>query len=205
MDTEPADGTYDVAVVGGGIAGLATAWHLRDLDVLVLEASDRLGGRIKSEPRGDVWLNFGAHVFGGSGSATGRLLDATGVQAEQVEGRLAAVALGGRVVASGMVETYPFRLPLPLASRAALVRACLTQIVPDDDGVTVRYQRGDTEYVARAQHAVVATPAYVTRQIVSGLPAETAAALDAMRYGPYVVGSFLTGETGPTPWDGLYA
>src|ERR1700712_5214353 len=98
MVTEPVDATHDVVVVGGGIAGLATAWHLRGLDVLVLEASERLGGRISSEPRGDVWLNFGAHVFGGEGSATGRLLTETGVNAAQVEGRLAAVALGGRVV-----------------------------------------------------------------------------------------------------------
>src|SRR2546423_7292448 len=113
----------EVVVVGGGIAGLAAAWHLRGLDVLVLEAADRLGGRIRSEPRGEVWLNFGAHVFGGPESATGGLLSATGVTAAQVEGRLAAVALGDRVVASGMVETYPFRLPLPLRSRAALVRA----------------------------------------------------------------------------------
>ena len=58
--------TCDVVVVGGGIAGLATAWHLRDLDVVLLEAGDRLGGRIRSEPRGEVWLNLGAHVFGGA-------------------------------------------------------------------------------------------------------------------------------------------
>src|SRR3954470_18761245 len=108
--------TCDAAVVGGGVAGLASAWHLRDLDVVLLEAGDRLGGRIRSEPRGEVWLNLGAHVFAGAGSAAGRLIAATGVSAAQVEGRLAAVALGDRVVASGMVETYPLRLPLPLRS-----------------------------------------------------------------------------------------
>jgi protoporphyrinogen/coproporphyrinogen III oxidase len=113
----------DVLVVGGGLAGLAAAWHLRDLDVLVLEAEETLGGRIRSKSRGDLWLNFGAHVFGSPGSAAGRLIAATGVEAVQVPGRLAAVALGGRVLAGGMVETYPFRLPLSLRSRLALIRA----------------------------------------------------------------------------------
>ena len=50
-------------VVGAGIAGLAAAWHLRDLDVVVLESEQRVGGRIRSEPRGDYWLNLAAHVF----------------------------------------------------------------------------------------------------------------------------------------------
>jgi protoporphyrinogen/coproporphyrinogen III oxidase len=319
MVTKPVDSIHDVVVVGGGIAGLATAWHLRGLDVLVLEASERLGGRIRSEPRGDVWLNFGAHVFGGEGSATGRLLTETGVQAAQVEGRLAAVALGDRVVASGAVETYPFRLPLPLRSRAALVRAGLklrlavrrygavaaerpgesaaarqlrmleflddrsfsdfigplppdvdaifratlnrssgepeelaagygigyfhlvwnrdaglsrnilggpsrlidalaagidgpihtsaqvTEVDPGPDGVTVRYLERGVEHEVRARSAVVATPAFVTRDIVRGLPADTDAALANVRYGPYVVGAFLTAETRPMPWDDLYA
>ena len=38
-----------VVVVGGGITGLATAWFLRnDADVTLLEASDRLGGKIRT-------------------------------------------------------------------------------------------------------------------------------------------------------------
>jgi len=311
--------TCDAVVVGGGIAGLASAWHLRDLDVVLLEAGDRLGGRIRSEPRGEVWLNLGAHVFGGPASATGQLIAETGVDAAQVEGRLAAVALGDRVVASGRVETYPFRLPLSLRSRAALVRAGLvlrlavrryasvaaerpgesaadrqqrlldflddrsfseyvgplpddvdailratlnrssgepeelaagygigyfhlvwnrsaglsrnilggpgrlvealvsglegqirlgadvTQVVADRDGVLVHYRDAGVEHELRAGSAVVATPAFVTREIVSGLPTETADALEAMRYGPYVVGAFLTDETRPMPWDDLYA
>jgi oxygen-dependent protoporphyrinogen oxidase len=313
------NGSHDVVVVGGGIAGLAAAWHLRDLDVVVIDSSDRVGGRIRSEERGEVWLNFGAHVFGGVDSATGRLIAETGVHAAQVEGRLAAVALGDRVVASGMVETYPFRLPLPVRSRAALVRAGValrlavrryaavaaarpgetaaerqqrmlnflddrsfsdfigslppdvdaifratlnrssgepeelaagygigyfhlvwnrgsglshnilggpsrltdalaagvegriltgaeaTKVVAVDDGVLVQYRRGDAEHEVRARHAVVATPSFVTREIVQGLPPDAAAALAAMRYGPYVVGAFLTDETRAMPWDGLYA
>ena len=116
---------HDVVVVGGGIAGLSAAWALRDLDVVVLEASDRVGGRIRSERRGRYWLNFGAHVFAGAGSATDRLLRESGVEAVDIPGVLTALELGGRVVAGGRVETYPFRLPLSPASRLALVRAGL--------------------------------------------------------------------------------
>jgi oxygen-dependent protoporphyrinogen oxidase len=109
-------------VVGAGIAGLSAAWELRDRNILVLEATDRVGGRIKSEPRGAYWLNLGAHVFGGLDSATGRLLQQLGVEAVTVPGILTAVALNGRIVSSGRIETYPFRLPIALDERLALIR-----------------------------------------------------------------------------------
>jgi oxygen-dependent protoporphyrinogen oxidase len=45
--------SVDVAIVGGGIAGLTVAWQLQrqrpDLNIAVLEASDRPGGRIRTE------------------------------------------------------------------------------------------------------------------------------------------------------------
>jgi protoporphyrinogen/coproporphyrinogen III oxidase len=306
----------DVVVVGGGIAGLAAAFALRDRDVVVLEAADRVGGRIYSEPRRDVWLNFGAHVFAGVGSASGKLLEALDVHAVQVPGRLAAVSLNGKIVASGAVETFPFRLPMDLRSRIALVRAgsrlrlavrryaqiasvrdgekpaerqrrmleflddrSFSQFIgplpPDVDAMfrsTLTRSSGEPEELAagygigyfhlvwdkkgglsrnilggsgvvidalsaalgnrvrlsarvtsvgrsgdgvrvdcsdtnsiEARAAVVATPAYVTRQIVTELPSDTAAALDAIPYGPYVVAAFLTNESGPMPWDDLYA
>jgi protoporphyrinogen/coproporphyrinogen III oxidase len=109
-------------VVGGGIAGLTAAWGLRGCDVLVLEREHRLGGRIRSEPRAPYWLNVGAHVFGGPGSATGRLLEEAGVEAVPVPGHLAAVELRGKVVAGGRPELFPLRLPLSLSERLALVR-----------------------------------------------------------------------------------
>jgi protoporphyrinogen/coproporphyrinogen III oxidase len=310
---------YDVVVVGAGIAGLAAAWELRDHDVLVLESEARIGGRIWSERRGDYWLNFGAHVFGSPGTATGRLLADTGVHAVQVPGRLAAASLGGRIVAGGPVELFPFRLPMPVRSRLALVRAgiklrraverysriaaprpgeeaaerqdrmlsflddrsfsefigplpedvdalfrstltrssgepevlaagygigyfhlvwnrseglsrniiggssvlvealargvgdrirtatCAISVRCEGDGVRVRYLEGAAEREVRARAAVVATPAHVSREILHDLPAETAAALERIPYGPYVVAAFLTREQRRMPWDEIYA
>ncbi|MEO5633657.1 NAD(P)/FAD-dependent oxidoreductase [Gaiella sp.] len=306
----------DVVVIGGGIAGLTAAYSLRDLDVVLLEVADRAGGRIFSEPRGENWLNFGAHVFGGEGSGTGQLLRELGVGAEAVPGRLAAVSLNGKLVSSGPVESFPFRLPMPLRSRAALVRTGIrlrlavreyAKIAAPRDGEdpAARQQRmldfmddrsfaefsgelpedvdllfrstltrssGEPEELAAgygvgyfhlvwdrkgglsrnilggsgvvidalaaalgdrvclgtrvrsvertvegvrveieggapidAKTAIVATPAYATREIVADLPADTEAALAAIPYGPYVVGAFLTNETGAVPWDDLYA
>jgi protoporphyrinogen/coproporphyrinogen III oxidase len=313
------EGRHDVVVVGGGIAGLAAAWNLRDADVVLLETGERVGGRILSYPRGDAWMNLGAHVFGGAETAAGRLIDETGVEAASVPGRLAAVSLRGRLVATGPVETYPFRLPLSPRSRVALARAGLklrlavrryariarprpgedaaerqqrmldflddrsfaefigplpedvdallrctltrssgepeelaagygvgyfhlvwnrdeglsrnivggsarltdalaaglgdrirrdarvTLVEQTDDGVRVLYGRAGREHELRAQSAIVATPAYETRRIVAGLPAETASALDQVRYGPYAVAAFLTNRRAGVPWEEVYA
>jgi protoporphyrinogen/coproporphyrinogen III oxidase len=309
----------EVVVVGGGIAGLSAAWELRDRDVVVLEAENRVGGRLMSEHRGPYWLNFGGHVVGGPETATGRLLDATGVEAAELPGVLAGLAVGGRLLARGRVETYPLRLRLPAADRIALVRAGarlrlavaeygrvsrlrpgeseperrarvlafrddatfsnflgpvrpavdavfratirrssgepeevsagygigyfqlvwdrdrgltrtmvggssrlpeaivaelggrvvtgrrVSSVEPGPAGVVVRVEEAGGERTVEARAAVVATPAPVTRRIVAGLPAEVARALDGVAYGPYVVGAFLTGETTPMPYDGVYA
>lgn len=310
---------HEVVVVGGGIAGLASAWRLRDRDVVLLEADARLGGRIRSHRRGEYWLNLGAHVFGGEGTASGRLLEELGVTARSVPGRLAAVSLNGKLVSSGPVESFPFRLPLRLADRFALVRTGLRlrlavrryaavarerpgeaaadrqrrmlefmddrsfsgfvgslpadvdalyrstltrssgepeelaagygvgyfhlvwnraeglsrniiggsatvtdglaaalgerartnvrvlRVSPSEGGVIVRYARDGSEEELQARAAIVATPAFVTREIVAGLPENTVSALSAIPYGPYVVGAFVTSEPGPAAWDDLYA
>ena len=56
-----------VAVIGGGIGGLAAALHLRELDptaeLTLLEAGPRLGGVLHSERSGDFLLEHGADSF----------------------------------------------------------------------------------------------------------------------------------------------
>jgi len=53
-----------VAVLGGGITGLAAAWYLRDkADVTVLEGSDRLGGKIRTERFAGLDVDVGPDSF----------------------------------------------------------------------------------------------------------------------------------------------
>jgi oxygen-dependent protoporphyrinogen oxidase len=310
---------YDAVIVGAGIAGLTAAWTLRERDVLVLEASDRVGGRMRSETRGPYWLNLGAHLFGGPGSLLDRLVHQMGLETRPIPGNRMGLELKGRVVASGRPESYPLRLPLSLAARLSFIRAGLrlrvaaqgflresrprpgeslaqtrarvlayrddqtfadflgplhpdvagifraiaervtagpeqisagcgaalfalvwggqqtlarnliggSELLPQalahrlgprvvtgaavrevgsgPDGVRVRFVRRGVAEEVTAGHAIVATPAYVTREIVAGLPADTADALAWIPYGPFVVGAFLTDEAGPMPWDDIYA
>ena len=113
----------DVIIVGGGLAGLSAAWRTRHWDTVLLESGDRVGGRIRSERRGAYWLNWGGHVFAGPGTSTDALLNEAGITAAQVPGSLAGLSMNGKLLLKGRIEAYPFRIPMSMASRAALVKA----------------------------------------------------------------------------------
>ncbi|MBW2470255.1 MAG: FAD-dependent oxidoreductase, partial [Deltaproteobacteria bacterium] len=55
----------DVVVVGAGLAGLSCARHLmnRNVSFLVLEADDRIGGRLKTDLLDGFLLNHGFQVL----------------------------------------------------------------------------------------------------------------------------------------------
>jgi oxygen-dependent protoporphyrinogen oxidase len=286
----------------------------------VLEADDRVGGRIKSFERGAHWLSVGAHMFPGEGSLLWSLLTELELEPVRIQGSLLGIAQQGRIVTGGRAETMPLRLPLAPSARLSLARvglrirrdagrynelahrgpgesdsdvrrrllgflddrtwadyvgpvhpqveaifratanrltaepdevaagcmvglfahvwesegvvlgynlrrgpsslpdelarelgdrivtgASVSEVARKDDGVRVRYRKGDSEREARARCAIITTPAPIARALVSDLPAETAAALDAIVYGPFVVAGILTGETRAMPWDDLYS
>jgi glycine/D-amino acid oxidase-like deaminating enzyme len=75
VDNAAVNGSPDVLVVGGGVAGLACARKLREggLEVLVLEGSDAVGGRTRTDEHDGFRLDRGFHF----------------VQTRSVEARLA--------------------------------------------------------------------------------------------------------------------
>ena len=115
--------TRDVVIIGGGIAGLSAAWRLRHRDVLLLEASDRLGGRMRSDVRGDYWLNYGAHLFPAPGSLVDAMARDCGLETVPVTGGMMGLAVGDTLLTGGRVESYPFRLPLSVRDRIAFAKA----------------------------------------------------------------------------------
>ncbi|MCG8652372.1 MAG: FAD-dependent oxidoreductase, partial [Pirellulales bacterium] len=95
-----------VAIVGGGLSGLATAvqLHLANprLNFTLLEASPRLGGVIGTEKVGDFILDHGADMFATNPPDALELLQKIGVDDQlilpQEKGRGARIVFRGRLV-----------------------------------------------------------------------------------------------------------
>jgi oxygen-dependent protoporphyrinogen oxidase len=96
------------------------------------------------------------------------------------------------------------RLGSALGAKVRL-RADVRIVELDGALVRVRWVQDGLETEVVARHVVVATKAFDAARIVLSLPPDTQRALAAIPYGPTVVMAILTGETGPMPWDDLYA
>jgi monoamine oxidase len=100
----PQNPTHDVAVVGGGLAGLSTARSLREagLDPVVLEARDRVGGKTHSgrTDDGDVF-EYGGQWVGADQERVLALIDDLGLDTrpQYDEGTLITRLDGERTVA----------------------------------------------------------------------------------------------------------
>jgi len=100
-------GRRSVAVVGGGISGLAAAWELAraagDLDVTVLESTDRVGGKLRLADVGGIAVDVGAE------SVLARRPEALALVEELgLSGRLThPAAVGASVLAGGRCRPLP--------------------------------------------------------------------------------------------------
>jgi oxygen-dependent protoporphyrinogen oxidase len=83
--------------------------------------------------------------------------------------------------------------------------AKVTWVQHDGDGVVVHYESAAGRSSVSTRHVIIATPSPVARDLVPDLPAEVAQCLGSVAYEPFVSMSVLTSESGPMPWDGIYA
>jgi monoamine oxidase len=81
---------FDAAVVGAGVSGLAAARTLAEagLRVMVLEASERVGGRILTVRDGDTVVELGAEFVHGRPKALWDLIEEAGLQTFERVGQL---------------------------------------------------------------------------------------------------------------------
>src|SRR2546430_17041111 len=69
----------DLAVLGGGVAGLTAAYLLRDADLEVFDSAGYIGGRTRSlRQPGGIWLNTGAQYVSTDRIKVVELADAVG-------------------------------------------------------------------------------------------------------------------------------
>jgi protoporphyrinogen/coproporphyrinogen III oxidase len=99
--------TPHVVIIGGGIAGLAAAFYLRDEPVLVtvLEGSPRLGGKLSASDVAGVPMDSGAEALLARRPEGIGLIEATGLAADLVPAGVTASAIYTR----GALRSLPRR------------------------------------------------------------------------------------------------
>ena len=82
------DRTHDVVVIGAGMAGLTAARALAEagLKVLVVEAQDRIGGRILTRHIGEEAIELGAEFIHGRPPELWALIDEAGLETYERKG-----------------------------------------------------------------------------------------------------------------------
>lgn len=120
-----------VAVIGGGISGLAAAWELSraeaDTSVVLLEATDRLGGKLRLEDVGGVRIDVGAEsVLARRPEAVG-LLHELGLDGEVTHPGPA----GAAIVARGVRWPMPRGTVMGVPADPESVRGLLTDAEVD--------------------------------------------------------------------------
>ncbi len=189
-----------VAVVGGGIAGLAAAHRIAPFgagDVLVLESSERLGGKVSTVEVDGVTVDAGPDSFLTRNPEAQRLCAALGLSADLVP----PAPLGAQLWVRGGLHPLPKNMPLGIPGRVrsladsgavspvAIARAALERMLPakapDGDvsvGALIRPRFGDEVFET------------VVDPLLSGIYAGDADRLSAQSVAPHLVDALRQGR-----------
>ena len=106
--------TYDVVIVGGGIAGLTVAYQLGNQNVLLLEKEDMCGGRTLSTNIGPYVFNQGAQMIPGGETNVAKLADELGLTRTLIDKTKTSTYMKGKFVAGSSDFRFLLGLPIPL-------------------------------------------------------------------------------------------
>ncbi|OUS96821.1 NAD(P)/FAD-dependent oxidoreductase [Rhodococcus sp. NCIMB 12038] len=132
MTTHVQEETTEVVVVGAGMAGLTAATTLSPkADVVVLESTDRVGGRVETVRQGDYWVNVGTQFTEGTGTLIDAL-DRHGIEMGSLAGKSVALYLNGGVVDTSNPVALMFRTRMTMMDRIgmAIVGARILSVMP---------------------------------------------------------------------------
>lgn len=105
--------TYDVVIVGGGIAGLTVAYRLGDQNVLLLEKETQPGGRTLSMDMGPYVFNQGAQMIPGGETYVAKLADELGVARTLIDKTKTSTYMNGKFVTGSSEFKFLLGLPIP--------------------------------------------------------------------------------------------
>lgn len=142
-----ASGATDVIVVGAGLAGLTAARALVDggAATLVLEARDRVGGRVLSQPVGKAIFDLGAQWFGPGQTRTERLVHELGLTSFPTYHRGTKVLdiNGRRSTYTGTIPSLPALKLLQVQLATTLLDRAAKQVAPGSPWTAARAARWD--------------------------------------------------------------
>ncbi|HET7465896.1 MAG TPA: NAD(P)/FAD-dependent oxidoreductase [Candidatus Dormibacteraeota bacterium] len=105
----------EVVILGAGLAGMTAAYNLRDRDVVVIEARDRVGGRTLSGEHDGYWYNSGAQFVWDS--RTVQMCRELGLDVLPGDGAHASVFVNGRLATARDPNRLFFKMPVSWSER----------------------------------------------------------------------------------------
>ncbi len=130
----------DVVVIGAGIAGLAAAHALRDRDVLVIDGSGRVGGKLRTSAIAGLDVDEGAEAFLARVPEGLALAGAVGLGAALAHPATTSASLWARGALRPIPRGTVFGVPASLRSLSGILtpaetaRAAADLVLPAGDG-----------------------------------------------------------------------
>lgn len=94
---------------------------------------------------------------------------------------------------------------MELMGSRARYHTTVKSVTKTDSYNTVVYETNGVEHIATASQVIIAVPAFQAASIAQDIPDDVRETLQGVQYGPFPTMGIITDETGPMPYDDIYA